>query len=288
MKIEKIAAAVIALPILCGLCGCAPENETDPPYSVEPSSDDIDESQSEGQSTKANAQSDSDYPTYTLDEVSATKDMMFVERDGVCTALQGDYSLLFNADDWTDANGDPITTNATTSFYSGKHKDARILQVNRAEGDRLLTTEGGDSHQINPVLETGYWPGFEIDWAVEEIDGQASSPADHGIVEFDMHRDGEMFGANNYYLDHVWTTSEKKSFVIGFYRETKWVEETLNIDVPYFVNQDQELKQIWINSAIDFPCEKTKEGYFICNLSDVPAGLYSRYIDGDYCLIEIV
>ena len=54
----------------------------------------------------------------------------------------------------------------------------------------------------------GYWPGFGLqDGKFEEIDGHASTPAEHGIVKYDMYIDGGSLGSNGHHLDGIWTTS---------------------------------------------------------------------------------
>ena len=143
-----------------------------------------------------------------------------------------------------------------------------------------------------PVLNMGYWPGFGLqDGKFEEIDGHASTPAEHGIVKYDMYIDGGSLGSNGHHLDGIWTTSEKNSYTVGYYEGTKWVEKSIEIDTPYCSVQEKTRineRAPRYDSSISAPCEKTKEGYFICNLSDVPAGLYSLYTNRSHCLIEIV
>ena len=102
MAAKGNVAAAAALVIICNMYGCAPgANES------QPSNADIDE------------KSDSNDTTYTLDEVSTTKDMLFIEHNGVCTALQGDYSFQERASKWTDADGEDVT-DSTVAMYSGE------------------------------------------------------------------------------------------------------------------------------------------------------------------------
>ncbi|WP_143412209.1 hypothetical protein [Arabiibacter massiliensis] len=276
----KRMAIIVAFVILCGLSGCSTVSDQN---SVKSPSPEANGTQSESQPTDSNRQADSDYLTYKLDELGKTKGMFFVERDGVCTTLLGSYSIKFNADDWTSADGSIIADTFTT-MYSGESGTEHALLVNRDEGDRLLTTSepSSEGYGLDPIREAGYWPGFELNgYEIEEIDGQPSSPSDHGITVFNMHADGQVLGPNNYYLSNVWTTAEKSSFQLGYYEDTLWVEKTLNIDTSYYISDNDGN---WIN----IPFEKTKDGYFILDISDVPAGLYNAHGSESYYLLNIV
>ena len=91
-----------------------------------------------------------------------------------------------------------------------------------------------------PVLNMGYWPDFGLqDGKFEEIDGHASTPAEHGIVKYDMYIDGGSLGSNGHHLDGIWTTSEKNSYTVGYYEGTKWVEKSIEIDTPYWIVQEK-------------------------------------------------
>lgn len=120
----------------------------------------------------------------------------------------------------------------------------------------------------------GYWPGFGLqDGKFEEIDGHASTPAEHGIVKYDMYIDGGSLGSNGHHLDGIWTTSEKNSYTVGYYEGTKWVEKSIEIDTPYCIVQEKTRineRAPRYDSSISAPCEKTKEGYFICQFVRCP------------------
>ncbi len=89
------------------------------PSNPEPSPSGEYADQNESLSADIDEKSDSNDATYTLDEVSTTKDMLFIEHNGVCTALQGDYSFQERASKWTDADGEDVT-DSTVAMYSGE------------------------------------------------------------------------------------------------------------------------------------------------------------------------
>ena len=91
-----------------------------------------------------------------------------------------------------------------------------------------------------PVLNMGYWPGFGLqDGKFEEIDGHASTPAEHGIVKYDMYIDGGTSVQTDTILTAFGTTSEKNSYTVGYYEGTKWVEKSIEIDTPYCIVQEK-------------------------------------------------
>ena len=106
MAAKGNVAAAAALVIICNMYGCAPGANESQPSNPEPSPSGEYADQNESLSADIDEKSDSNDATYTLDEVSTTKDMLFIEHNGVCTALQGDYSFQERASKWTDADGE--------------------------------------------------------------------------------------------------------------------------------------------------------------------------------------
>ena len=106
MAAKGNVAAAAALVIICNMYGCAPGANESQPSNPEPSPS--------GEYADQNESLSAD-----IDEKSATKDMLFIEHNGVCTALQGDYSFQERASKWTDADGEDVT-DSTVAMYSGE------------------------------------------------------------------------------------------------------------------------------------------------------------------------
>lgn len=177
------------------------------------------------------------------------------------------------------------------------HDDAtEIASIDASAGEALVSKEGTESYNLFPVEKPVVYGSYEFNdlRAAEEINGVEvdsqefdSLDKKRAIIEASgVERIGDVY----VYSD------EPSSIVFGRFEGAKWVEKTTEIREKGYLVPDSHYEYGYVyaqptDTQIIVGVEKTKLGYFILDLSSVPAGLYAvDYTTGmghDTFLLEI-
>lgn len=183
------------------------------------------------------------------------------------------------------------------AFYSGLNP-SQAESVDATGGEKLILI-GTDSESVwlCPVVETGYWQGFGaadlLDY--EEIEGVGVDDTFRDSEgSFDAAAVNSFFSSYGIerrivYYDYgdsdrtvtdiktgktwsgvdvlsMYRSDEEKALSAGWYEGTRWVDGAMVFDVPYCFASFEE--------TVTAPVEKTKDGYFAVDTSEVAPGLY--------------
>lgn len=189
-----------------------------------------------------------------------------------------------------DYDGDP-TTEPDGGFLCGAGGDPFVIDV--SNGDELIYVSKYDdtpSPLFYPASLLGYGnPSSEEDFEkAAEIDGvdvescKSLESLNQQLASSNLHF-YEYVREYSYYYRMLLGTEQYQEVRYGIYRGTSYEEASTEMYCPYYLALKEgkyDLKDSY---------EKTKDGYFVVDLDEVPEGTYFLYIMnvGDY-LVQIV
>lgn len=269
-RIAKIAIALIGVMLVL-LCSCQPNTSTDQPttYDVpdvaknEVSVADLDEEQADEPESESTTENPLLSETLTLEDILKESDINFGRKgdwdnEGTCFFFRtGDFYRV--ADNYA---GD---TNPSEGLFESYDVTYPVPVVNCEDGDVFVTTRESYSgtYSLYPVSEPLFFVRFQQDcmYNAEEINGIETNSLEDRREAIQANEDITLVH------DALAVSNEVTSFTYGKYQGTKWMEETISVDQPGWKIMDEE--------PITVSHEKTKEGYFIIDLSGVPSGMYA-------------
>lgn len=169
-----------------------------------------------------------------------------------------------------------------------------VVSVNRDEGDKLITTTGEVT--VSAVEESGYCPGYiRPIGTYDEIAGvdleklgyeEAVDAIDEALQGLggSLSRNYKYLNNEGHYADGIpvreipplITCSFPVEILAGYYEDASWESGRFPVK-PYYV----------ISDSLNLEVEKTKEGYFIADISMLEQGQYYVRSDQSKGIIEI-
>lgn len=191
---------------------------------------------------------------------------------------------------------DSFCGDLSSSIFEPYDDATEIPSIDTSAGEILVSKEGTESYNLFPVEKPVVYGSYEFNdlSAAEEINGievdsQGFDSLDkkRAIIEASgVERIGDVY----VYSD------EPSSIIFGRFEGAKWVEKTTEICERGYLVPDSHYEYGYAyaqptDTQIVVGVEKTKLGYFVVDLSGVPAGLYAvDYTTGmghDTFLLEI-
>lgn len=166
-------------------------------------------------------------------------------------------------------------------YFTVHDESASIPTISLTSGDRVISTLAWDSVYAYPVKSEGFGnfssPNTNYWSELNGIDLEASGRE----VEDVLSELGIRYGSETGYY---FVSDAPRSVTFGFYEGTKFKEQTLAVDKPYFqADTDDTVWNLFYgkDSRKELVQNKTKEGYFTVDLSSFPQGRYVlRYTAG--------
>lgn len=188
-----------------------------------------------------------------------------------------------------DYDGDP-TTEPDGGYLCGAAADPFVIDVGR--GEKLIYVSSYDDTPRpffypatflgygSPVLEDDFENAAEINGVDVEAAGDLAS-LNQQLASTNLHF-YEYVHARSYSYRVLLGTKPNQEVAYGIYRGTSYEELSTTLYCPYYLALDEG------HYDLDEQYEKTKNGYFVLNLGEVPAGTYYLQIMnvGDY-LVQI-
>ena len=170
----------------------------------------------------------------------------------------------------------------TIAIYTAAYDSVSFVPViSEAKYTVGYDFENSIDYDIGHVKVSGF-PSI-ITGGISGIQGQLSPYSSYGFVELTspghpiqecngmalknfMEENGKEYFSSGYsYYPHLYIVAEpNETFTFGGYIGTEWVEEELKADVEFYE----------IDGAITIIPEKTKNGYFTLDCSELTPGLY--------------
>lgn len=254
-------------------------------------------SHSEQEEVQAESSKDEEL-TYDIGEVGDIDPQLYVERDGRCLPLSWSLEIMEDLRDVYSVDESSVTyehdayleisdTASTRSFLLGEIDvletgvEESPIPIDRGKGDSLITTTG--NAVAYTVRESGYCPGYTRPLGkYDEIAGVDISSLDsddvNNAVDTALRELGGSLSRNYIYLNdkghHVGsipvrestpliTASHPVEITAGYYEGTKWESGRFPMRTYYVIDE-----------RIELDIEKTKEGYFVANISSLEPGRY--------------
>lgn len=150
--------------------------------------------------------------------------------------------------------------------------EAPVLRL--SEGESLITTFSKEEYKAYEVLDEGFYlpsdHGRGVLESYDEIEGVALSGSSdvHQAIEDALAPKGIKS------IQGSWVSDERVDITVGRYEGTNFVEQVLTVDAPYcmIVNADDGRNKDY--EPVTMPTEKTKEGYFLVDTSELSSGTY--------------
>ena len=159
------------------------------------------------------------------------------------------------------------------------------VSFDRNSGQQLILI-GDTSVEMDKVIESGYCQGQNVDGrynAYDEIEGINLEGVDEDSINDAIESLGirwNSFYDRNYgggtFADvfDLYQSSTPRTLSAGWYEGTQWVDGSLELIYPYCIVERPMLE------SDDVPLTKTKDGYFILDLSSYEPGVYRLYSAG--------
>lgn len=283
-------AVLLSGGMALGLTGCSNDDHSGEATSrtIEPENNDeqlsADEAPDEGNASEPNKSEDGPIVCDTLDEAIALaneKYDFFVNSDGKYQVLansnQSVYGGKCGESDGSSNRSTASNRPMCTEEYPGimllasdkiKSWDQFIQNIAKVPiGSTICTYSTFHPWQTGRKIIGSQYVTQHLGWNPEEIEGIEIDPTARGrqVVEV-MRSLGYTVYQNRYGSD------TPSSFTWGYYKGTKWIETTEQVD--QFALQYADIDEI------SLPVEKTKKGYFTLDTSGMSEGIYYYYLDG--------
>lgn len=226
-------------------------NQEDVDSAVTTPPDDLESETSEGQST--------DQPeSISGDEVATYYDADYFASDG-----ENFYplkTLNYNADgNFTldDGSKGVIFRDESYNYDEEGPVENWPRTVHASTGQFLVTNNGLEEVQFRQVVDTGYTLTMESVGSGVQYDEINGVAVDGSATEF---------LSSEYEVIRGYVTNPTyDSITVGYYLGTKFHETEMYFDVPFCTCSEV---------SYTVPVEKTKNGYFIVDISSIPSGTY--------------
>lgn len=180
-------------------------------------------------------------------------------------------------------------------YKSDEGDPDNIIPVVDSSAERIVLSNYSpqkDTFAFFPITRTAYFGTYPNEiFSCEEIDGIDVNSLEGGSIRDKIVNYMHSIGIETPFLKTLSSSITPVSeapveFSIGYYRGTKWCEETIEVDTEGFDFDS--------NNPIELPVEKTKDGYFYVNISSLSSGKYAvangnKWYSqvNDYSVIEI-
>ena len=292
---KRFCTILLAMLVVCGLSGCISSGTYNESVDEQSASESLDEVGVVTQENISNTVDslfypigDDKYKQVDINNVTSLTEMYNGEKTG-----QYEPNCIFIGRDIDNTQNASSSDFVNRSFLSGyQNSEYKVTTYDRSAGSQLLTTDP-DVIICKPELMM-YWSGnlFSYDGYYQEIEGTEADGRDNGkypaeegyfsnsLLEqllakkgitietfFDVHSGGGMDKQTVRSRVEIWSSAQPTSLNVARYEGTQWQEGVIQFATPYWV----------IDTNAKLPVEKTKEGYFYVDMSNVEAGKYFVY-----------
>lgn len=161
--------------------------------------------------------------------------------------------------------------------YDYSEYDCKAFPIRVTEGDRVITTEARMSLTLTPIADDGLYmsKGRDETRVWTQHDEVAGVSLEDLGADYDAKRQAvtaalEAKGLRCHSFENassLWASDVPTVIELGDYEGTKWVEQDAYVDLPIVSKPEGP-------TVIRPEVVKTHEGYFVIDLSEVPAGEY--------------
>lgn len=225
-------------------------------------------------SNEAGSQEESVVPAArTIQDVIGTKGAYCLAHDGTV-----DEGGLLDTKDYELGNGKV----AHDIYVYGSEP----LLIDRSKGDSLIVVGDllmSDEDEVDSQAPTDkyYWSGSELDASeIEEFNGEKigkplSDETNIGNLGFFLNQTIEPMGFKyfpNFLTDRegIIVSDEPSTYSYGYYEGTSWNEKKVTTSKPYYDYSGLDRD----GDEYVAPVVRGKEGYFVIDVSNIPAGTY--------------
>lgn len=215
---------------------------------------------------------------------------VYLQKGGSETAylLQGIPQVVYSLESDESGVSFDVYSGYTSDCGSGDDEDWGPYTIDRESGDRILVvgTPLFDQFGAQTVKEWGFWTSEDNVSVVslDEIEGQPFETAEEGeeiLLSYGL--------KSSPYASRIASDgSSPAQFRWGQYQGTNFAEGTMIVDEPYYCalnydyywHEDYE-KPYNMGNGFDCPLERTKDGFFIVDLSGLESGVFimKEYLD---------
>ena len=276
MKKAAVFFAGTCLMALVFFCACGQGNVPKSNQAQTQSS-----TSAQGTSRSSSSSSVSEVPTYSLDQVknygSIGGHRIFILRGEKCLPLTYDAY-----EDCSHPDGSNIKNATACVLYKDEDSESTAMPVlDLSAGDKLITRDEWQKGKMfaYPIVGTGYVENTTRDTRIHdysEVNGQEVGESDEKVVEA-----LRALGVHASEGLHTFTSDAPISFTIGGYGGVDFIEKTVNVDKPYSLAYKEERVRGYVSSsdpsefgAATLRQERTKEGYFLIDTSELTSGKY--------------
>lgn len=312
-RTQIIALCIAALPAFLSLSACSPSNSA-----LSYSSDGISDEQTlevqesdeepEAQETEADDTVESQ-ALIPLDEVEDLNPSVYIEQDGLCSELEkycSSYVRPIIEGNWCDFFGVinlPRDDNGEYSRYglwSLKNSETggayTFAAFSLSGSERLVTTLSCNEAYAYPILDNSlYSAQRNTDLTKYSLGGNNDSYAEVNGIELDntletlqSALDGTgilmMCSSETDASPDAYVSRQPTSVVCGAYEGTNFVETEVLVDTPCFVTWNDYTDE---DKSVTLAVEKTKDGYFFLDTSELSTGDYLVSVSGYFYLVSV-
>ena len=271
--VMALCAPLAALAFVLSGCSATSDEHASLDISSEASSSGnvgVSENPPEGAVQTDEAEAQSNKPGYlNLDEaINSEHYRLFVQRGDEFYPLS-EHAFTGNTSTFTR---DPSHLTQYEEAYDGG-----LFAIFPDNGDRIVTTKRWEKDVLllYPITGEVYYGNSPANWGlIEEINGM---PLDDSAGANHMAQIKECLAGLGVTIaeDGKLESSTPISFTIGEYEGTKFVEKSIDVATPSYVVYFGGRSYSDLPNPVELTLEKTKEGYFYADLSNVPAGKYA-------------
>ena len=234
-------------------------------------------SSTQGASKSSSSSSVSEVPTYSLDQVRNSGSIgghrVFILHEDICMPLTYDAYKDCSHPDVSDIK------NATACvLYKDEDSESTAMPVlDLSAGDKLITRDEWQKGKMYayPIVGMGYVENTTRDTRIHdysEVNGQEVGESDEKVIEA-LHA----LGVHASEGLCTFTSDAPISFAIGGYGGADFIEKTVNVDKPYSLAYRET--RAFSSDPSEFGAatlrqERTKEGYFLIDTSELTSGKY--------------
>ncbi len=273
MKKAAVFFAGTCLMALVFFCACGQGNVPKSNQAQTQSS-----TSAQGTSRSGSSSSVSEVPTYSLDQVKNSDGGIRGHRIFI---LHGDVCMPLTYDAYKDCShpdGSIIKNTTACVLYKDEDSKSTVTPVlDLSAGDKLITRDEWQKGKMYayPIVGTGYVESTTRDTRIHdysEVNGQEVGESDEKVVEalraLGVHADEGLY---------TFTSDAPASFTIGGYGGVDFIEKTVNVDKPYSLAYRET--RAFSSDPSEFGAatlrqERTKEGYFLIDTSELTSGKY--------------
>ncbi len=232
----------------------------------------------QGTSRSSSSSSVSEVPTFSLDQVKNSDGGIGGHRIFI---LHGDVCMPLTYDAYKDCShpdGSDIKNTTACVLYKDEDSKSTVTPVlDLSAGEKLITRDEWQKGKMYayPIVGTGYVEKTTRDTRIHdysEVNGQEVGESDENVVEalraLGVHADEGLY---------TFTSDAPISFTIGGYGGVDFIEKTVNVDKPYSLAYRET--RAFSSDPSEFGAatlrqERTKEGYFLIDTSELASGKY--------------